>query len=299
MVGEAKRITVVVLTHNRCGELRRTLHKLQALPERPTLIVVDNGSIDGTATLVAKAFPGVQLVRSPRNIGAAARNLGVERVCTPYVAFSDDDTWWAPGALERAVSILERHPDIAVLNAQILVGAQCRPDPACDAMANSPLAAIPGAGPTLTGFMAGAAVMRTEAFRRAGGYSPLFFIGGEEALLAIDILDSSRHIVYSEHVHVHHWPSKMRDTSLRRRLLTRNAIWTAWLRLPCHLAARRSRHVLRALPTFCQRLRACVDALSGLTWLLRTRRVAKPATIALLIRVWCHECGRARHSRRA
>lgn len=283
------RVTVVVLTHNRGGELERSLKQLTALPERPALVVVDNGSTDGTAQRVRRDFPSVELVQAPSNLGAAGRNLGVARVRTPYVAFSDDDTWWAPGALRAAADMLDAHPGIAVLAARIVVGPEAREDPACGAMARSPLERVAGAGPMLTGFMAGACVMRTSAYVQAGGYWPRFFIGGEESLLAMDLLDAGHQIVYAPALQAHHWPSEARDSGLRRRLLARNAIWTAWLRLPARLAWRRTLHCLRALPTGAARRQAAGDALSGMGAVLAARRVLKPQTCRLIERVWKEE----------
>jgi GT2 family glycosyltransferase len=80
--------------------------------------------------------------------------------------------------------------------------------------------------------MAGACVMRTAAFREAGGYWPAFFIGGEETLLALDMMELGWRIAYSPLVVTRHFPSRSRDEPLRRRMLSRNAIWTAWMRLP-------------------------------------------------------------------
>lgn len=87
------RVSIVVLTYNRADELMAVLHRLQALPEQPEVIVVDNASSDGTAERVAAEHPQVRLVREARNRGAAGRNSGVALVRTPYVAFCDDDTW--------------------------------------------------------------------------------------------------------------------------------------------------------------------------------------------------------------
>src|SRR5690606_8110844 len=92
--GPVARTTVVIATRNRAPELARTLAELRALRPRPDIVVLDNASEDDT-TAVAGAFAGVTVVRLPRNLGAAARNLGVELARTPYIAFSDDDSWWA------------------------------------------------------------------------------------------------------------------------------------------------------------------------------------------------------------
>ena len=52
-------ITLVLMTRNRVDEVLETVDRLQQLPERPAVIVVDNGSTDDTSTLVANRFPDV------------------------------------------------------------------------------------------------------------------------------------------------------------------------------------------------------------------------------------------------
>jgi len=288
------RISVVVLTHNRRVELIRTLHRLASLPGRHPMIVVDNGSTDGTAAAVRREFPGLDLVRAPSNLGAAGRNLGVREADTEYVAFCDDDTCWEPDALETAVGILDMAPEIGVLNARVLVGPQGRPDPACAAMQESPLPEQPGVGPRLLGFMAGACVMRTEVFRQAGGYWPPLMIGGEEALLALDILEQGWRIVYAPAVCTRHWPSAARDAPLRRRLLARNAVWTAWLRLPAAMAWHATAREFRVQPSMRARLRLARDVSHGVGAVLARRRVVSPRVCELLA---CDE--RQRLDRRA
>src|SRR3954471_3364375 len=90
------RVAVVMITHNRSGEVMRTLDELARLPERPRIVVVDNASDDGTDESVAARFPTVEVLDAGGNLGAAARTIGARRVDAPYVAFCDDDTWWEP-----------------------------------------------------------------------------------------------------------------------------------------------------------------------------------------------------------
>nr|MBA2689314.1 glycosyltransferase family 2 protein [Burkholderiales bacterium] len=181
------RLSVVVLTYNRAPEVMRTVQRLAALPEAPAIIVVDNGSTDGTAALVSLSFPTVSVITLARNLGTAGRNAGVLHAKTPYVAFCDDDTWWAAGALVRAALLFDAFPRIAVLSAHVLVGPEEREDPGCREMAASPLPSAGLPGRAVLGFMAGACVCRKAAFLNVGGYQPRFFIGGEEALLALDL----------------------------------------------------------------------------------------------------------------
>jgi GT2 family glycosyltransferase len=270
------RLSVVVLTHRRTGELLRTLHRLSALPERPRLIVVDNDARGRSAERVAREFPQVQLVRCPRNLGAAGRNAGVERVRTPYVAFCDDDTWWAPGALQRAADLLDAHPRLGALAARVLVGPEEREDPTCRFMARSPLPCAGLPGPALIGFMAGAVVMRTAAFRAVGGYEPRLFIGGEERLMGLDLLTAGWPLAYEPQLAVHHHPSPARDTRRRQLLEARNALWIAWLRLPGASLRHETLRVLREAAGAGLLRPVLARAICGLPWVLRHRRVIPP-----------------------
>lgn len=283
------RLSIVLLTYNRQQEVCETLARLTSLwsvEGHFPIIVVDNASTDDTTERIQTAFPNVVVLRAPTNLGAAGRNLGVARVRTPYVAFCDDDTAWMPMALSTAAHILDAHPEISVLNARILVGPQARPDAACDAMAASPLRTIEGIGPELTGFMAGACVMRTAAFREAGGYWPPFFIGGEEALLALDILEKGGRIVYAPNLVTRHWPSSLRNAAQRRGLTARNDIWTAWLRYPVRMALRRSAQVMSTVPTKKGKLRLLRDALRGTTLIWRHRQCLSPPVCTRVELVW-------------
>ena len=270
------RTSVVVLTHNRADELARTLRRLQALPEQPHVIVVDNASSDATAARLAAEFSGVERVRCPSNLGAAGRNLGVARVQTPYVAFCDDDTWWEPHALRRAADLLDAHPTVGAVAARVLVGPENRTDPTCLSMAGSPLERAGLPGPALIGFMAGAVVMRAVAFREVGGYEGRFFIGGEEALMGLDLAVRGWRMVYADDVVTHHHPSPARDVGLRRALHTRNLLWLAWMRLPWASAWDETKRLLQQAGSGSARWARVGQALRGLPWVLRERRVLPP-----------------------
>lgn len=278
------KISVVILTHNRVGEVLRTLAHMSALAEQPALLVIDNGSSDGTASRIAEAFPHVRVIRLPRNIGAAARNVGVRAVETPYVAFCDDDTTWAPGALARACDLLDAWPGIAVLTAHVLVGEERRDDSACAMMDASPLPSRGLPGKAVLGFLAGACVFRRETFLESGGYEPRFLIGGEEALLAIDLVSRGHVIVYTRSLTVYHHPSTRRNATERQRHLVRNALWVAWLRRPLASAFARTVDILaRAGATAA--FWGFVDAVRELPWVLRRRRVVPPRVEALCARL--------------
>lgn len=280
----APRVSIVVLTYNRCAEVLRTLERLRTRYPAHPLIVVDNASTDGTADAVARRFPDVQVLRAPVNEGAAGRNRGCLAARTPYVAFCDDDTCWEAGALERAEQTFDAWPDLGLVSGQVRVGEAGRVDATCELMAASPLPGLPGVGPGLVGFMAGACVVRREAFRQAGGYWPPLFIGGEEGLLALDLLRSGWRIVYAADLVTWHWPSALRDAPRRRSLLARNAVWLAWMRLPAGAAWRRTREVLSA-HSGRARLVLLAQILPGLPRALVRRSVVPPTVLKQLAAV--------------
>ena len=275
------RVAVVVITHQRRDELLLALSRLRELPEQPHVVVVDNGSTDGTADAVRAAHPWVELIASPENLGAVGRNVGVARLDTPYVAFCDDDTWWEPGSLRSAADVLDAHPRLAVVTARIVVEPAGIEDPIVAELRDSPVVGaewLPG--PALGSFLAGASVLRRDAFTEVGGFSERLWLGGEEELMAGDLAAAGWELCYLPQLTVHHQASTARDPHRRRADGIRNTLWTTWLRRPLRPALRRTVHLLRTVPRDRVTARGLVHAVRGLPWVLRERRVLPAAAEA-------------------
>jgi len=268
-----RKVTIVVLTHNRCAELARTLDRLEMARAdgAPEVVVVDNASTDGT-TRSLRGRRDVRVVRLARNAGGAGRNAGATTARTPYVAFCDDDTWWGAGSLETAVAALEQRRDVAVVCGRVLVGSDQRLDQTCAQMAHSPLGVGDEVGghPVL-GFLAGACVVRRDAFLSAGGFDERFFIGGEEELVALDLAVRGWQLRYLPAVVVHHHPSDQRDPSRRRLIMLRNRLWVGLLRYPAGLLFRHTREVFAQAGRHRLRRAVLAETARGLPWLLRGR----------------------------
>jgi GT2 family glycosyltransferase len=278
-------VTVVIATRDRRPGLLRTLGELRALPERPPVVVVDNGSADGSPDAVEAAYPEVTVLRLGRNLGSVARNVGVARAGTPYVAFADDDSWWAPGALTLAAAAFDRYPRLGVLAARVLVGPRQRPDPLNAVLAASPLGQpddLPG--PPVLGFLACGAVVRRAAFLAAGGFDEVLFFFGEESLLAWDVTAAGWACAYLDTVVAHHHPAAAGAGSARARLQRRNALLTDWMRRPLPVVAARTAAAARAAvrdPVARGALRDAVGR-GGAAW--RRRRLL-PARVESAIRL--------------
>jgi GT2 family glycosyltransferase len=267
------RVSVVMITHNRSPHIREALEHLLSLPERPHIMVMDNASTDDTVSLVRSISRDIEVIELGRNLGSASRNIGVARAHTPYVAFSDDDSWWSPGSLPAAADAFDANPALGLIAARILVGPERRLEPLCEVMANSPLAqgADKAAGIPITGFAACGAIVRRTAFLQTGGFELRLGVGGEEQLVALQLLRRGWQMVYLDHIIARHDPSPARDRTRRQVQEVRNALWSAWLRRPASSAWNLTWRLLRASWANWPRLKGLLEAMRGLPWVLRQR----------------------------
>jgi GT2 family glycosyltransferase len=275
-------VTVVVATRDRAPSLLRTLARLRALPDAPPVVVVDNGSSDGTPDAVRDAAPWARVIALGRNAGAGARTIGARAARTPFVAFSDDDSWWDPGALDAAVAVMRARPRVALVAAHVVVGPERRDDPVCLSMAAAG-GVEKGEPVPVLGFLACAAVARREAFLAVGGYEERFGIGGEEELLAIDLAAGGWELVYVPGaVAVHDPAPRDGDGAGRRRVQARNAVWCAWLRRPVGSALGITAAHLRRGARDRAVMWGVADAVRDGAWVPARRRVVPAAVEARL-----------------
>lgn len=106
--------SVIVPTYNRQATLRQTLAALATQVDADyEVIVVDDGSMDGTSEIVAHAFPTVRLIRQPNRGPAAARNHGIQESTGEIIAFTDDDCVPPADWLARICDGYARYPEVA------------------------------------------------------------------------------------------------------------------------------------------------------------------------------------------
>src|SRR5690242_11613036 len=110
-------LSVIVVSFNVRDLLRECLGSLRAagadLPLQ--VLVVENGSEDGSGAMVAREFPEVELLDPRRNLGfSAANNAAIERARAPALLLLNPDTEVLPGALPGLLAFLEAHPRCGV-----------------------------------------------------------------------------------------------------------------------------------------------------------------------------------------
>jgi GT2 family glycosyltransferase len=237
----------VIASRDRSDELLAVVGRLLTETRCP-VIVVDNASRDDSVAALRRALGTadgrLQIIELDENLGAVARNVGVARATTPFVAFCDDDSWWHPDAPAIAESVFAEHPTVALLAARTVVLPANREDPIGEMMATSALGRDPALpGPSILGFLACASIVRKDAFESVGGFSDILHFRGEETLLALDLAANSWDLCFCPELLAFHQPSSTRATSAAQNARSlRNDVLTTWLRrspLECARAAAR------------------------------------------------------------
>lgn len=119
------RVSVIVPTRDRADLLARAIESVVAQTvSQWELIVVDDGSTDGTADLLKRLVGEDSRIRVERLASPAgapsARNCGARLAGAEYLAFLDDDAEWLPAYLERQLAVLDAAPDTGVVYCQLL-----------------------------------------------------------------------------------------------------------------------------------------------------------------------------------
>jgi glycosyltransferase involved in cell wall biosynthesis len=109
--GTAPAVSVILPTYNGLQHLAATVDSVmgQTLADHE-LIVVDDGSTDGTADWVRQHYPGVRLIERSNGGISRARNTGLAAARGRYVAFLDHDDIWHPHKLAQQVRWLDELP---------------------------------------------------------------------------------------------------------------------------------------------------------------------------------------------
>jgi GT2 family glycosyltransferase len=167
-------ISVIVPTFNRWPLLGQALDSVLTQTFRDfELLVVDDGSTDGTAEELKKIGSRLRLFVTARKGVAAARNLGVSQARGRYIAFLDSDDTWLPRKLERQAAFMTQHPEFQICQTgEIWVRNGIRVNPR--AVHRKPSGDILLPSLALCLVSPSAVMMTKELFERVGGFDESF-----------------------------------------------------------------------------------------------------------------------------
>jgi glycosyltransferase involved in cell wall biosynthesis len=115
-------VSVIIPAYNAAWCIDRALHSVFDQSFRDfELIVVNDGSTDGTAENLNKYGERIRVINQPNNGMCSARNLGIQNAGGEYVAFLDADDYWYQRKLEQQVELLQNNQDIGFCSTRTLL----------------------------------------------------------------------------------------------------------------------------------------------------------------------------------
>lgn len=187
--GRPPRVSVAIPTRNRAALVVQAVESVFEQTVREVeVIVVDNGSTDGTRAALAPWLDRIRFIRSERLGRSRARNLAIEAARGEIVAFLDSDDLWLPDKLARQLQAFDEHPDVGLVHGHVeVIDELGRPLPDETASTRALFTRVHRRAVTYAGYASEcAALTSTVAARR----STLERVGGfDESLDALEDLD--------------------------------------------------------------------------------------------------------------
>ncbi|HSA55609.1 MAG TPA: glycosyltransferase [Gemmatimonadaceae bacterium] len=167
----SKRVSVVVPCYNAERYLAEALGSIVSQSPPPLeVLVIDDGSADGSAAIAEGFSPHVRCVRQ-ENLGiSAARNRGLALARGELIAFLDADDVWLPGSLARRLALLDAAPEVEGVSG--LVESFISPDLPPERRGSLACPTEPSAGR-----LAGTMLVRRAVFDRVGAFDPALRVG--------------------------------------------------------------------------------------------------------------------------
>ncbi len=238
-------VSTIIVNHERRDLLKMCLesleHALRAVGEETELIVVDNGSADGSVELVRERFPTVKVVPLERNHGfAGGVARGVAQARGEWIAVFNNDTTVEPDAIRVMLDAGRLHPRVGSVAAQMrfadrrhrLNSAGLELDRlgvAADRLVGTPLAELRESAPyEVFGATGGAAIFRRQMLDQVGGFDESFFAFFEDADLAWRAQAHGWRALYAPEavVYHHHSATAQHGSPAKLYLVGRNRVRT-------------------------------------------------------------------------
>jgi len=110
------KVSVIIPTYNRADFLTEAVNSVLSQTWRDLeIIVVDDGSTDGTQEVVRRYGEQVNYFCKENEGPSSARNMGIKKARGPYVAFLDSDDVWEPEKLRIQMDFMGEHPEIRLV----------------------------------------------------------------------------------------------------------------------------------------------------------------------------------------
>jgi glycosyltransferase involved in cell wall biosynthesis len=217
--------TIVITTKNRKVELRQAIQSALEQTAEPEVLIIDDGSTDGTAEMVSTEFPQARLDRSEVSQGLVVQRNRAARLASAPVIFSidDDAAFSTPFVIEQTLAEFD-DPRVAAVAIPYI-----EPNKSDRVMQRAPSRNQIWVADTYVGT---AHALRRDVFLQLGGYREALFHQGEESDFCIRMLDAGYVVRLGNSDLIEHYESPRRDFGRMDFYGPRNAVLFAWQNVP-------------------------------------------------------------------
>jgi GT2 family glycosyltransferase len=220
------RVSIMITTRNRVGELRRTLQMLGKLDPSPDeILITADGCADGTAEFVTSALPSVKLIVNQPAVGSvASRDRMMREAKGDLVLALDDDSYPEQSdCIARVVPLFEQRPELAVLH------FPQRTDEYPETLTQPNF----GLERLTRSFANSGAVLRRSTYLELPGFESRFFHMYEEPDYALQCVAAGYDVLFSPAITIrHHYSGETRHELRIHHRHARNELWSTIMRCP-------------------------------------------------------------------
>lgn len=221
------RVSIMITTRNRVGELRRTIQMLGKLDPSPDeILITADGCTDGTAEFVSSALSNAKLIVNQTAIGSVASRDRMMREATGDLVLAlDDDSYPEQSrCIARIVTFFQQRPKLAVLH------FYQRTDEYPETLAETEV----GSEERLTrSFANSGAVLRRSTYLQLSGFEPRFYHMYEEPDYALQCVAAGCDVLFSPIITIrHHYAGRARDEISIHHRHACNEFWSTLMRCP-------------------------------------------------------------------
>ena len=228
-------ISIILLNWNRKEEILKTLKSLKNQTYKDfEVIVIDQGSDDGSIQIIRKDFPEVKLTCLDRNVGVpGGRNIGASKAKGEICVFVDNDAHLINNALEDINERFKDDEKLGIMGFKVVNAKTGKLDLSSWPYQKSKIKDSEKEFDTYT-FCGGGHAIKREIFQKVGYYWDELFFSWEEMSLSLRVLDAGYKIIYNPNVILYHRISEENRTSnaLHECMRLKNSLWVSWRYMP-------------------------------------------------------------------